>query len=248
MPLHGLPLFERGDDLAGAILAALERQEIALAEGDILVVAQKIVSKAEGRTVDLASVSPGKRARELAETVRKPAALVQLILDEALEVMRAVPNVLITRHRTGHVTANSGIDASNVAGGDTGTVLLWPEDPDHSARGIREAIAARSGVAVGVIVADSLGRAWRLGTIGTAIGSSGMPALDDRCGSLDLYGRPLQATWVAAIDSVAAAAVLAMGEGAEGTPAALVRGVRFTRQADDGADDLLRPPQEDLFR
>jgi coenzyme F420-0:L-glutamate ligase/coenzyme F420-1:gamma-L-glutamate ligase len=158
--------------------------------------------------------------------------------------------VVITRHRTGHVAANAGIDASNVEGGADDAVLLWPEDPDASARAIRAELKALTGVAPAVVIADSLGRAWRLGTIGTAIGVAGLTVLDDRRGETDLFGRTLQATLVAVADSAAAAAVLVMGEGAEGVPAAVVSGLeRFVADADGpGAGAVLRPLAEDLFK
>ena len=248
IPLRGMKLFDHGDDIAEAALHALRRRGLILRDRDVIVVAQKIVSKVEGRRRDSADVPVGDRALALADITGKPAALIQLALDEAQEVLRAAPNVLITRHRTGHVAANSGIDASNIAGGDAGQVLLWPEDPDRSARALRDAFHARTGARVAVVIADSLGRAWRLGTIGTAIGVSGCVALDDRCGEADLYGRTLQATWVAVADSIAAAAVLVMGEGGEGCPAVLVRGTPGGAVAESRASDLLRPIEQDLFR
>jgi coenzyme F420-0:L-glutamate ligase/coenzyme F420-1:gamma-L-glutamate ligase len=249
-PLQGLPLFAPGMSVAREVAAAAARQGLAIASGDVLVVAQKIVSKAEGRSLRLAEVAAGPEAEAIAAQTGRPAALVQLMLDESQEVVRATPAVIITRQRTGHVTANAGIDASNVLGGAEDAVLLWPQDPDASARAIRADLADILGAAPAVIVADSLGRAWRMGTVGTAIGASGLVVVDDRRGEVDLFGRTLQATLVAVADSLAAAAVLVMGEGAEGVPAAIVRGAeRYVTQADGaGASAGLRPLPEDLFR
>jgi coenzyme F420-0:L-glutamate ligase/coenzyme F420-1:gamma-L-glutamate ligase len=250
LPIRGLPLFAAGMSVAREVAAAAERQGTALRAGDVVVLAQKIVSKAEGRAFRLAEAPAGEEALALAETTARPAPLMQLMLDESSEIMRALPAVVITRHRTGHVAANAGIDASNVPGGADDEVLLWPVDPDASARAVRAELAALTGVAPAVVIADSLGRAWRMGTIGTAIGAAGVVVLDDRRGERDLFGRTLQATLVAVADSLAAAAVLVMGEGAEGVPAAIVRGAeRFVGEADGpGAVAGLRPLKEDLFR
>ncbi|MDE2405257.1 MAG: coenzyme F420-0:L-glutamate ligase [Sphingomonadales bacterium] len=245
--LRGLPMFAAGMDVAAEIAVAAD----GLADGDIVVIAQKIVSKAEGRTVALAEVQPGKEARTMAAGTARPPEMAQLILDESAAILRATPAAVIARHRTGHVLANAGIDASNVAGGDAGTVLLWPVDPDASARAIRAGLRARTGARVGVVIADSMGRAWRIGTVGSAIGCAGLQVLEDRRGKAqDLFGRTLQATVIAVADAVAAMAVLAMGEGAEGTPAAVVRGCGHWVSEDDGpgAAAGLRPLAEDMFR
>lgn len=243
-----MPLFSQGMDVAREVLGALRRSGEALREGDVLVVAQKIVSKAEGRIVRLSDVVPGPEAQSLGGRIGRDAAVAQLILDEAAEVLRATPAAVIARHRTGHVLANAGIDASNVEDGAEGKVLLWPVDPDASARAIRAALGVSR---VGVVIADSMGRAWRIGTVGAAIGVAGLTVLDDRRGlDRDLYGRTLQATVIAVADSIAAMAVLAMGEGAEGIPAALVRGAeRWVSQEDGpGAAGGLRPIEQDMFR
>jgi coenzyme F420-0:L-glutamate ligase/coenzyme F420-1:gamma-L-glutamate ligase len=174
-----------------------------------------------------------------------------LILDESAEVLRANPAAIIARHRSGHVLANAGIDASNVEGGEAGRVLLWPVDPDASARAIRADLFRLTGEYPAVVIADSMGRAWRVGTVGTAIGVAGLTVLDDRRGKdEDLFGRTLQATIIAIADAVASTAVLAMGEGAEGTPAALVRGAgRWVTEEDGpGAISGLRPIEQDMFR
>ncbi|MEO7737758.1 MAG: coenzyme F420-0:L-glutamate ligase [Novosphingobium sp.] len=246
-----MPLFAPGMSIAAEVIAAASRDGVGLRVGDIVVVAQKIVSKAEGRLVRLADVVPGPTARELAaKTLREPE-MVQLILDESSEILRATPAAIIARHNTGHVLANAGIDASNVEGGEGGTVLLWPLDADASARAIRVQISDLCGVRPAVVIADSLGRAWRIGTVGAAIGCAGLCVLDDRRGKgQDLFGRTLQATVVAVADAIAAAAVLAMGEAAEGTPAALVRGGGHWTSDDDGpgAVSALRSQAEDMFR
>lgn len=245
-----MPLFAPGMCVAQEIAATLDRSGEALREGDIVVVAQKIVSKSEGRAVRLADVTPGAEAIRLAQETDRPPSLAQLILDESEAVMRATKAAVIVRHRTGHVLANAGIDASNIAGGDTDIVLLWPVDPDASARAIRARLKELTGATPAVVIADSLGRAWRIGTVGTAIGCAGLGALQDRRGEIDLFGRTLQATIVAVADSVAAMAVLAMGEGAEGTPVAIVRGADRWVMAEDGAGAgaVLRPLAEDMFR
>lgn len=249
--LPGLPHFEPGHSIAAEIAAAAERAGVGLGDGDVVVAAQKIVSKVEGRTVELDRVAPDAEAHMLADRTGRPAVLAQLIRNESAEVMRATPAAIVVRHRTGHVLANAGIDASNVGSGSGDErVLLWPEDPDASARTIRAELAAISGVRPAVIVADSLGRAWRMGTVGTAIGCAGLAVLDDRRGSHDLYGRELQATLVGVADSIAAAAVLVMGEGAEGIPVAIVKGAERWVSSEDGPGMTsgLRPVEQDMFR
>lgn len=250
-PLAGLPMFDAGGSIAQAICTALGAEGDGLRDGDICVMAQKIVSKVEGRTIDLAGVKPGEEARALAVRTSRDPAMAQAILDESAEIMRSHPAAIIARHRTGHVLANAGIDASNVAGGDAGTVLLWPRDPDGSARRLRAELAEASGVRVAVVIADSMGRAWRIGTVGTAIGCAGLAVLEDRRGlGVDLYGRTLQATVIAVADAVAAMATLAMGEGDEGTPVAIVRGAAHWTCEEDGpgAASGLRPVEQDMFR
>lgn len=250
-PLAGLPMFATGMPIAQAICSALAACGDGLRDGDICVIAQKIVSKTEGRTVCLADLAPGDEAQAMAAKTAREPAMVQAILDESAEIMRAHPAAIIARHRTGHVLANAGIDASNVDGGEDGTVLLWPRDPDASARVIRADLKAASGARIGVVIADSMGRAWRIGTVGTAIGCAGVMVLEDRRGrAVDLYGRTLQATIIAVADSVAALGALAMGEGDEGTPVALVRGAGAWVSDEDGpgAASGLRPMEQDMFR
>jgi len=246
--LTGIPQVAPGDDLAALLIAAIEHNGIAPRSRDILVVTSKIVSKAEGRYLDLATLEPSERARELAQITRKDARLVEAILREAIEVLRAKPNVLIVATRHGLVMANAGIDQSNLGSEDHGRrVLLLPEAPDASAARLKQRLDRHFRSDIGVIVSDSVGRAWRLGTVGLAIGAPGVPSLWDRRGEKDLSGRPLEVTEVAFADAVAGAAVLAMGEAAEGTPAALVRGLSW-KAALRPAAALVRPKREDMFR
>ncbi len=244
-PLPGIPPVVAGDDLADIALAGMDRSDDRLCEGDVLVFAQKIVSKAEGRTADLATVVPSARAIDLAEKTLKDPHLVELILSESSEVLRHRPGVLIVLHRLGLILANAGIDRSNVAGAER--ALLLPVDPDASAARIRADLRTKTGVDVPVLIIDSIGRAWRLGTVGTAIGVSGMAALLDLRGQLDLHGRPLETTEIGLADELAAAASLTMGQAAEGTPIVLARGVPYSRR-DGRATELLRPKDKDLFR
>ncbi|HEX7761030.1 MAG TPA: coenzyme F420-0:L-glutamate ligase [Caulobacteraceae bacterium] len=248
-PIRGLPLFAAGDDLAQALADGLTANGLAPEDGDVIVVAQKAFSKVEGRARPLADTPISPEGRDLARQSGKPEALTTLIAAESSEIMRVRENLIITRHRLGHVTANAGIDASNVAAPDgPDTVLLWPADPDASAAALRQALQERFGVRLAVIMSDSLGRAWRTGTIGTAIGAAGMKPIRDRCGESDLFGRELKATLVAVADEIAAAASLVIGEAAEGIPAALVRGAVYDEAEDATALDLLRPLEQDLFR
>lgn len=246
--LDGIPRVRPGDDLARLLIVALEQNGIALRAQDILVVTQKVVSKAEGRYLDLAAVEPSSRAREIAAITKKDVHLVEAILSQAVEVLRAAPHVLIVATAHGLVLANAGIDQSNLDAGDHGRrVLLLPQDPDASARRLKERIDAHFAADIGVIVSDSAGRAWRLGTVGLAIGTAGVPALLDRRGEKDMCGRPLEVTEVGFADAVAAAAVLMMGEAAEARPAAVVRGLAWGA-ATRPASDLVRPKPQDLFR
>jgi coenzyme F420-0:L-glutamate ligase / coenzyme F420-1:gamma-L-glutamate ligase len=246
-PLTGLPEVSPGDDLAELLVAALGRAPLDPQPGDVLVVAQKIVSKAEGRLIDLARVQPGARALELAAVTRKDARLVELVLSEATEVLRARPDVLIVRHRLGFVMANAGIDRSNVAPGPTEWALLLPLDPDGSALKLRAALATRFASAPAVIISDSFGRPWRRGVVNVAIGAAGVAALLNRRGDPDRLGRRLEVTEVALGDALAAAAGIVMGEAAESVPAVLIRGLAPAAQ-ENSARELLRPLEEDLFR
>lgn len=249
-PLQGFPLVQSGDDLVALTIQALTANGIRLQEGDILVFAQKIVSKAEGRWVNLATVTPSSRAMELAQQIDKDPRLIELILRESRAVLRTRPGTIVVEHRLGFVCANAGIDHSNVAGvgtGDEEWVLLLPEDPDASARRLRAGLQACFGVPIGVMIIDSHGRAWRLGTVGVAIGLAGVPGLVDLRGTPDLFGYRLRITQVGAGDELAAAASLVMGQAAEGTPLVHVRGFPYPlREA--SLSELLRPLEQDLFR
>jgi coenzyme F420-0:L-glutamate ligase/coenzyme F420-1:gamma-L-glutamate ligase len=244
-PLGGIGEIDAGADLGGVLSAAITRCGLEIKPHDLLVVAQKVVSKAEDRFVDMRGVKPSARALELALTTGKDARLVELILRESSEVLRVRANVLIVRHRLGYVLAQAGIDRSNVPGDER--VLLLPVDPDASATSLRDALRAHSGVDVGVVITDSFGRPWRLGTTNVAIGAAGVPALWDRRGERDRTGRALESTLVAWADAIAGAAGLLMGEAAEGVPAVLVRGLACTA-APNPARSLVRPLDEDLFR
>jgi coenzyme F420-0:L-glutamate ligase/coenzyme F420-1:gamma-L-glutamate ligase len=246
--LDGIPQVQPGDDLATLLIEALASNGVEPRSRDIVVVTSKIVSKAEGRFADLATLEPSELARELAQITKKDARLVEVILREAVEVIRAKPNVLIVATRHGLILANAGVDQSNLDAADHGRrVLLLPSEPDASAAQLKERLDAHFHADIGVIVSDSVGRPWRLGTVGIAIGAAGVPSLWDRRGEKDLSGRPLEVTEVAFADAVAAVAVLAMGEAAEGRPAALVRGLDWSAQVRPAAA-LVRPKAEDLFR
>jgi len=248
--LPGIPLIRPGDNLVEMIGTALERAGIVLQDGDILVLAQKIVSKAEGRMLNLARVNPSARALELAASIDKDPRLVELILQESREVLRTRPGTIIVEHRLGFVCANAGIDHSNVAGlgdGQEEWVLLLPENPDDSAHRIRQGLERAASVHVGVLIIDSHGRAWRQGTVGAAIGLSGMPGLVDLRGSPDLFDYTLRITQVGAADELAAAASLVMGQAAEGTPVVHVRGFPYPLR-EGSLEELLRPKELDLFR
>jgi coenzyme F420-0:L-glutamate ligase/coenzyme F420-1:gamma-L-glutamate ligase len=243
-----LPNIQAGDDLAQILIESLAVAKIRLYDGDVLALAQKIVSKAEGRMVDLSTVTPSQEARRVAKQTEKDPRLVELILQESEEISRLRPGVLIVRHRLGFTSANAGIDRSNVAQeGDSETVLLLPRDPDNSAAQIRAAISEQLGVDVGVVITDSHGRPFRLGTVGVAIGVAGLPALLDRRGEADLFGYVLQHTDVGLADEIAAAAGLVMGQAAEGTPIVLLHGLGLP-PGQGKAADLIRPKELDLYR
>ena len=245
--LPGIPAVQSGDDIAGLLLVALAEAGISLVDGDILVVAQKIISKAEGRLVQLTGIIPGKEAQDVAQVTGKDPRLVELILGESVGISRMAPGVLIVRHRLGFTSANAGIDRSNVyQPGEDEQVLLLPVDPDQSAAEIGRILYERTAAQVGVVISDSHGRPFRLGTTGVAIGVAGIPALWDRRGESDLYGYQLQHTEVGVGDEIAAAAGLLMGQGAEGMPAVLIRGLNLPA-ADGKASDLIRPPEKDLY-
>jgi coenzyme F420-0:L-glutamate ligase/coenzyme F420-1:gamma-L-glutamate ligase len=239
-------MIQQGDDLPALILRAIEQSKLNLHEGDILVLAQKIVSKAEGRLVQLSSVSPTEEAQQLALKTEKDPRLVQLILDESNEVLRAQPGLLIVEHRLGFVCANAGIDRSNIEP-DSEAALLLPENPDSSAQKIRAHLEKESSAPLGVLIIDSHGRAWRQGVLGLAIGLSGMPALVDLRGQSDLFGRELLVSTVGAADELAAAASLVMGQAAESSPVVHARGFPFPLR-EGNLSELLRPRDKDAFR
>lgn len=244
--LPGLPSVKEGDDLASLLGEGMERAGLRFESGDILIVAQKIVSKAEGRVVDLKTVSPSSRAEELAQETAKDPREVELILRESNEILRTRVGLIVVEHRCGYVCANAGIDRSNLGEGED-AVLLLPEDAQASAEALRDALVAHSGAEIGVLIVDSHGRAWRLGTVGMALGVAGLPALLDLRGEPDLYGRKLKITEVGLADELAGAGSILMGQADEGHPAVHARGFPYAL-AEGSINDLLRPVEEDLFR
>jgi coenzyme F420-0:L-glutamate ligase/coenzyme F420-1:gamma-L-glutamate ligase len=249
-PLDGIPLVQPGDDIGEMIVKAVKQTGLTLLDGDVLVLAQKIVSKSEGRMVNLATVKPSSIAYKLARETTKDPRLVELIFQESKEILRTRPGTIIVKHRLGFVCANAGIDHSNVAGvGSAGEewVLLLPLDPDASAQRLRDHLVRVSGVSLGVMIIDSHGRAWRLGTVGVAIGLAGVPGLVDMRGWSDLFGYTLQITQVGAADELAAAASLMMGQAAEGKPVIHVRGFPYPLR-ESKLGELLRPWEHDLFQ
>ena len=246
--LEDVPMVESGDDVTAMVRAGLERSDLTLENQDVVIVAQKIISKAEGRRVDLADVTVSARARELAEGTEKDPRVVELILSQARRVVRARPGLIIVEHHLGLVMANAGIDLSNTGGEDgRETALLLPLDPDQSAANLQRALADTYGADVGVIISDSFGRPWRSGTTGVAIGAAGLPGLLDLRGEPDLDGRPLMVSISGFADEIAAAASLLMGQGDEGRPIVVARGLSWTQAATNAAA-LMRPPEQDLFR
>ena len=247
-PLPGIPMVRPGDDLAALLIAGFARAGLTPANGDVLAVAQKVVSKAEGCQVDLASVEPSSRARSLAEEVDKDPRLVEVILAESRRVVRKRPGVLIVEHRLGFIMANAGVDRSNVDPAlGTEPALLLPRDPDASAARLRARIEEHFRVPLAVIVTDSWGRPWRHGTVGVALGAAGIPAVLDMRGHPDLFGHALRVTQTGFADEIASAASLLMGQSDEARPAVLVRGLAWTQPSTPAAA-LIRAPEEDLFR
>jgi coenzyme F420-0:L-glutamate ligase/coenzyme F420-1:gamma-L-glutamate ligase len=246
--LPDFPLVEPGADLVGLICDSCRGSGTELADNDIVVIAQKVVSKAEGRYVDLATITPSAEATALAEKAHKDPRLVEVILGESAAVLRHRPGVLIVEHKLGFVVANAGVDQSNVDPRQgRQPVLLLPKDPDASAERFHQGFQKHLGKRIGVIISDSFGRAWRLGTVGIALGAAGFPSLIDLRGTPDLHGRPLQVSEVGFADEIAAAASLLMGQAAEASPIVVVRGLRWSDEAVP-ARALLRRPEEDLFR
>jgi coenzyme F420-0:L-glutamate ligase/coenzyme F420-1:gamma-L-glutamate ligase len=246
--LPRIPLIKPGDDLVRVILTSLERTGLTFQDGDILVIAQKIVSKSEGRLVDLKTVTPSTQAVELAERSEKDPRIVELILRESKSVLRSRPGTIIVEHHLGFVCANAGIDQSNVNQENDGDwVLLLPLNPDETAANIRRRLEKISDARLGVLIIDSHGRAWRLGTAGVAIGLSGLPGLVDLRGEKDLFGYQLRISEVGAADELASAASLLMGQAAESKPVILVRGFPYPLR-EGNLNELIRPKEQDLFR
>jgi len=244
----GVPMVRQGDNLSALIGDAMERAGQSLLDRDVVVIAQKIVSKAEGRTVDIATVSPSAEAERLGAAVGKDPRLVEVILSDSAKVVRSRPNLMIMQHRLGFVMANAGVDQSNVAPSDgVHRALLLPLDPDGSAERIRAELTERSGARIGVVINDSFGRPWRRGTAGVAIGCAGLPSLIDLRGQPDLFGRILEVSIIGFADEIAAAASLLQGQAAEGQPVVIVRGLTWTAP-DSPVSELVRPPEEDLFQ
>lgn len=244
----GIPIVRPGDDLGRLVADALS--DHGLASGDVVVVASKLLSRAEGAFVDLGKVEPSERAIALAKAVDKDPRLVQVILDDSAHVSRSAPKVLITRHRLGHVSANAGIDTSNARPADVAPgewVLRLPSDPDATARAIRATLEATFSVSVGVVITDSLGRPFRNGSLGHTLGLAGLPALSDERGATDVFGYTLQHTFAAVADMVAAAADLVMGQGGEARGAAVVRGLCFEPDPTASSEQLRRPADRDLY-
>ena len=237
-----------GDDLPALIADGLGRANLALQDRDVIVLAQKIVSKAEGRSVDLATIEPSEEALRYATETGKDPRVIQILLSESVKVVRSRPNLMIMQHRLGFVMANAGVDQSNVAPTDgVQRALLLPLDPDGSADAIRTSLSDRFGVKLGVVISDSFGRPWRRGTAGVAIGCSGLPSFIDLRGQPDLFGRTLEVSIIGFADEIAAAASLLQGQAAEGQPVVVIRGLTWTAP-EAPVSDLVRPPEEDLFQ
>jgi coenzyme F420-0:L-glutamate ligase / coenzyme F420-1:gamma-L-glutamate ligase len=247
IPLPGIPFIKLGDNLGQLILEAGQRAGLQLADTDIIVIAQKIVSKAEGRFVRLSEVTPSEQAKELAAVTGKPAEHVEVILWDTTEVVRARPNVLLVEHKLGFISANAGIDHSNVSA-EPDMLLRLPANPDASAKAIRRRLVELAGVKPPVLIIDSHGRPWRRGTVGVVIGLSGLAPVQDLRGTPDLFGETLKHTDVGFTDQIAAAATLLMGQAAEGCPVVVVRGLSFTPDEQAIAADVLRAREMDLFR
>ncbi len=249
-PLPGIPMIQEGDDLGELIRQSLNRAGIDMVDGDILVIAQKVISKAEGRMVNLADITASAEAQQLAEQTGKDPRLVEVVLRESSRVLRSKKGTIIVEHRLGFVCASAGIDHSNVKTDhpeDGEWVLLLPVNPDASAAALRAQLEESSGKRIGVLIIDSHGRAWRLGTVGITIGISGVPGVVDLRGEPDLFGFRLQITEVGAADELAAAASLVMGQAAEGTPVVHVRGFPYALRESSLAE-MIRPRSMDMFR
>ncbi len=245
--IPSFPQISEGDDLGEVILKTVNEAALKVEDGDVLVVAQKVVSKAEGRLVELEDIIPSKEANTLASETDKDPRIVQLILEESIKVVRKKQGVMIVRHKLGHVGANAGIDQSNIEHDIAGSALLLPISPDESALELKNFFKERNGISIGVIISDSMNRPWRLGTVGEAIGCSGLTVLDDRRGETDMYGRELKITLINQADALASIATLAMGETNEATPVVLIKGLNQQMNSSQTARDIMRPLEDDLF-
>jgi coenzyme F420-0:L-glutamate ligase / coenzyme F420-1:gamma-L-glutamate ligase len=250
IPIRNIPLIKPGDDLSMIIAEIVEKDGFQFEDNDVLVLAQKIVSKSEGRLVNLTQVKPSDEANRLAEITGKEPEFIELVLRESKSVLRTRGGVIIVEHNRGFICANAGIDHSNVEGpwgNQEDWILLLPENPDESSKKIRDQIKVLTGKNIGVMIIDSHGRAWRMGIVGVAIGVAGVPALVDLRGEEDMFGYQLKVTQVAAADELAAAASLVMGQAAERIPAVLVRGFPYPLR-ESSLEELIRPKEMDLFR
>lgn len=244
LPVVGLPIIQPGDDLAAMLVQAVRPMQPQ--SGDVLVVTSKIVSKAEGRFFNLRDVTPSAQALELGNTTQKDPRLIELILQESVAVSRTAPNLIITQHRLGFVSANAAIDHSNTST-NPDIVLLMPLDPDQNARDIRATLQVQLGCEIGIVIADSHGRPHRMGTVGVAVGVAGLPGVEDWRGREDLFGFKLQHTEIGLADMIASAATLVLGQAAEGVPAVLVRGIIHTHR-DGNAAEIIRPAHMNLYQ
>jgi coenzyme F420-0:L-glutamate ligase / coenzyme F420-1:gamma-L-glutamate ligase len=248
IPVPDLPMVKPGDNLVEIVCTGMENAGISLEDGDVLVLAQKIVSKADGCFISMTDMEPSGQALKIAEETGKEPQFVEMVLRQSNDVVRTGPNVLIVEHLSGMVMANAGIDRSNIdRGARDDQALLLPDDSDASARALRDAIVEKTGKTIALIIADSVGRAWRYGTSALAIGCAGIEPLDDQRGDVDMFGHTLEVTEIALADQVAAAANLVMGEATEAIPAAIVRGLEYPR-SERPVSVLFRPKNEDLFR
>lgn len=246
--LQDFPLVEPGENLAALIIQSLQDNQFDLEDGDVLVLAQKIVSKVENRYIDLKNITPSPEAVTLAKAADKDPRQMQALLGESREVVKVKPGVVIVEHNNGYVHANAGMDHSNIQQGESeDRLLLLPKNPDKSAHGLRQDIQQQLNADIAVVINDSFGRAWRNGTCGVCIGAAGFEVIDDRIGEADLFGQPLKVTQTAIADEIAAAASLLMGQSNEGTPVVIIRGLSLTT-SDKGSEDLIRHKSNDLFR
>ena len=247
--IKGIPPIQSGDPIGEIIVNGIKRNNIILEDNDVVVIAQKIISKSENRLVSLSKINPTEEALKIAKKASKDPRVVELILQESKSIIRVSEGVIIVEHRLGHILANAGIDRSNIESDETDEkVLLLPQDPDLSAQKIRSYISKKINIKIGVLITDSMGRAWRLGTTGHALGSSGIKTLIDlRNNTVDLFERELQTTCIDWADQLAAAATLIMGESNEGIPVVIIKGINKPSET-DSVNDLIRPKNEDLFR